>query len=111
MFINVTGRELSPSLLPVPVSSPGTRGCKLTTAIASCSSLSAALFKRVIRGEGILSFNLLCVHSPFRHQVPGLLRQREGRGKGAALPASLESALVMGAVLRPLCRDNHEGKA
>lgn len=46
MFINDTGRELSPPLQPVPVSSPGTYGHKLTTAIANRLPPSAALFKK-----------------------------------------------------------------
>ena len=37
--------------------------------------------------------------------------QSEGSGKGAAPPASLEPALMMGAVLRPLLGHHHEGKA
>lgn len=45
MFISDAGRELSPPLQPVLASSPGTRGHKLTTAIANYSPPAAALFK------------------------------------------------------------------
>lgn len=43
--------------------------------------------------------------------MPGLLGKSEGKGKGAASPASLEPALTMGAVLTPLLEDHGEGKA
>lgn len=92
MFVSDAGRELSPPLQPAPVSSPGTCGQELTMAIANHLPPPAALFKKNNLSKGVfcplIDAMLIPPAGTGCRPCAWAAGQSEGRGKGAAPPAS-----------------------